>query len=64
MTEAALRKRLDTGDYAVLITLAESLSAKAADIRLILTEDQSKQLQKVKKWSNIVKECHSLSTMS
>ena len=44
MTEATLRKRLEAGDFKKLLEQAESLLAKSAEIRLLLTEDQSKQL--------------------
>lgn len=37
---------------------------KASDKQFVPTEDQSKQLQKVKKWSSIVNECHNLINMS
>jgi hypothetical protein len=44
MTEATLRKRLEAGEFKKLLESAESLLAKSVEIRLMLTEDQSKQL--------------------
>lgn len=44
MTEAALRKRLEAGEYKKLLEQAESLLAKSVEMRLILTEEQSKQV--------------------
>ena len=62
MTDAALRKELDRelSHIQVLLDKVNKLFQERAELKLETTENESKILNKVRKWAQLIKDCHIL----